>query len=729
MNAYKPRIYQEGCLEALAKARNQGKNKALVVMASGLGKTLTGAFDVREYLKTTVNGRVLVLCHSAAILTQTKESFKVIFGDSFSYGMYNGQEKATHKTDFLFANLQSVNLHSDEFEPDEFCYIIVDEAHHSPAETYRKAIEHFSPQFLLGMTATPERMDDADLAEIFGETVFEYRLESAIKDGWLSDVEYRVKTDEIQNLDTILDSGKKFSLAQLNREVFAPKRDEEIVRIIREEISEKDNPTMVIFCQTIAHAEKFAELMGDAVVIHSGLSNDAITKRLEGFRSGSIKTVCAVDMLNEGIDVPRTDVIVFLRVTQSKIVFTQQLGRGLRRADGKDKVLVLDFVSTADRLDMLFQFEREFKSTVGRYPDRKTTKNREFFTLNIDAPVFRDRKVDIIALIERARSFHQEQIRVSDEEMIEMLKRLGNRLGHTPSEIEVNAEPGMPDASTYVNRFGSFTKANLIAGFTIKPVCKRFTDEQLLELLRECADRIGRIPTTDDLAMFNDMPSSATYVNRFGGLQDACEIAGLGRSRYDLSNEEMLDLYRKFAAELGRRPSSKEIQANPKLPSPGCYTNRFKSLRNVGDMLGLPRLKGTTSYSNEELIKMLTQFYEQIGHTPTMEEVSADPDMPSGMIYVTRFSSFRNALKAAGCPSVFAADDDTLLEMLRELGKKLGRTPSRRDVDSEPSMPSSAFYKKRFGSYSKAVLAAGYTATAKAGAHTNNKKRSKKASE
>ena len=242
------------------------------------------------------------------------------------------------------------------------------------------AIEHFSPQFLLGMTATPERMDDADLTEIFGKAVFEYRLESAIKDGWLSEVEYRVKTDEIQNLETILDSGKKFSLAQLNREVFAPKRDEEIIRIIREEISEKNNPTMVIFCQSIAHAEKFAELMGDAVVIHSGLDNDEVTERLEGFRSGSIKTVCAVDMLNEGIDVPRTDVIVFLRVTQSQIVFTQQLGRGLRRADGKDKVLVLDF--ERNRINAMAYLRRGFAFLFDSLPSQVMLNNGAILQAN-----------------------------------------------------------------------------------------------------------------------------------------------------------------------------------------------------------------------------------------------------------------------------------------------------------------------------------------------------------
>ena len=593
MNAkVKPRIYQEACLGALKNARASGKNKALVVMASGLGKTLTGIFDIKEYLANTPNGRVLVLCHSAAILAQTKETFKGIFGDEYSYGMYNGLEKAAHRTDFLFANLQSINRHSDEFAPDEFCYVIVDEAHHSPAETYCKAIQHFTPQFLLGMTATPERMDDADLSAIFGSTVFEYRLESAIKDGWLSDVEYHVKTDEIQKLEAYLDSEEKFSLAQLNREVFVPKRDEEIVRIIREEIAEKDDPTTVIFCQSITHAEKFAELMGDAVVIHSELEDGLIAERLEKFRSGDIKTVCAVDMLNEGIDVPRTDVIVFLRVTQSKIVFTQQLGRGLRRTEGKDKVLVLDFVSTADRLDMLFQFEREFKSSVGQYPNRKPGEKHDCFTLDIDAPVFRDREVDIIALIERARNH---TVQYTKNELIVLLQQMAAMLGRTPYMSEINNNPQMPDSGTYRNHFGSYNKAVIAAGLMPNPWMNGgealYSDEELLDLLRQKAENLDRTPTKREVDADLRMPSEGIYRYRFGSYARAIELAQLvpniGR-REEFSEEELIKMLRTKEKRLGRTPTRRDVDEDPKMPSGSCYISHFKSWNKALEMAGLP---------------------------------------------------------------------------------------------------------------------------------------------
>lgn len=740
MNAYTPRIYQKNCLDALQSARDQGKNKALVVMASGLGKTLTGAFDIQEYLQAIPDGRVLVLCHSAAILAQTKETFKVIFGDGYSYGMYNGLEKSAHRTDFLFANLQSIHLHSDEFQPDEFCYVIVDEAHHSPAETYRKAIRHFTPQFLLGMTATPERMDDANLSEIFGETVYEYRLESAIKDGWLSDVEYRVKTDEIENLETYLDSGEKFSLAQLNREVFAPKRDEEIVRIIREEISGKDTPTMVIFCQTIAHAEKFAELMSDAVVIHSKLDSSVIAERLEGFRSGSIKTVCTVDMLNEGIDVPRTDVIVFLRVTQSKIVFTQQLGRGLRRTEGKDRVLVLDFVSTADRLEMLFQFEREFKSSVGRYPNRKPTEEREYFTLNIDAPVFRDRKVDIIALIERARQYGKCVI-ASDEEMLHMLADLGTKLGHTPTMKDIANEPSIPSHETYRQHFGSVDRALELAGFTVKRIHHKKFDsrEEMLQAIKQKAQELGKTPGRRDLAADPAMPSIQQIKLEFGSLNEAIIAAGLSLNKYvvDLSDEAMLKLMHDKGITLGRAPTMAEVDDDPNMPNASSYEKRFGSYNNAVIKAGLKpndrhfgincKNQIRDKLSDEELLQLLVDFTNRLGHTPTIAEVNGDPNMPSADVYRRRFGGYSEALIRAGLEPnkpVERPSDEELLSLLVDFANRLGHTPTMAEVDSDPNMPSAAMYVRRFNGYTNAII--------KAGLELNKyvvKKRSKKASE
>lgn len=715
MDAYKPRRYQQICLDSLRDVRDQGANKALVVMASGLGKTLTGAFDIREYLKTNPNGRVLVLCHSRDILEQTKTVFKDLFGDGYSYGMYNGHEKAARQTDFLFANLQSVNLHREEFDPDEFCYVIVDEAHHSPATTYRAAIEHFRPQFLLGMTATPERMDDADLEGIFGKTVYEYRLTEAVRDGWLSEVEYRVKTDEIQKMETILDSGERFSLSQLNREIFAPKRDEEIIRIIRKDISGKDNPTMVIFCQTIAHAEKFAELMGDAVVIHSQMDVDERKRRLQGFRTGKIKTVCAVDILNEGIDVPRTDVIVFLRVTQSKIVFTQQLGRGLRRAKGKDKVLVLDFVSTADRLYLLYQMEREFKSTVGRYPRKKGFGDREYFTLNVSNPVFQERQVDIMALIEKARN---RCVIVDDDEMIQQLRAFGDSIGHVPTQKEVALAEGLPSHETYRLRFGSFDRALELAGFGKQRIHHKVfeTREAILDAIRQKAEEIRKTPGRRDLCADENMPSMQQIRREFGSLNDAIIAAGLSVNKFvlSLSDDEMLNLLIKKAKKIGFTPSSKEVNEDPNMPNTSSYEKRFGSYNKAVEKAGLTPNKKGASYnfrrelSDNDLLRQLRRKAEELGRTPFAREVDQDPNMASVSTFLARFGTYLRAVRKAGLqPAKVRYTDEELLELLRQKTAELGRVPLLKEIDQDPDLPASSLYYTHFRNYSNAVMKAG----------------------
>ena len=710
MNAYKPRSYQQACLNNLRKAREEGKRKALVVMASGLGKTLTGAFDIQEFFQSEPNGRILVLCHSEAILSQTKEVFKRYFGDGYSYGMYNGKEKATHRTDFLFANLQSVNLHKDDFDPEEFCFIIVDEAHHSPAETYRKAIEYFKPEFLLGLTATPDRMDDADLSEIFGRTVYEYDLVEAIWDGWLSEVDYRLMLDEFEKIETLLDSGESVSMTQLNREFFAPKRDEEIIRLIREKTADKDNPTMVIFCQTIEYADRIADLMGDAVVIHSKLSDADRNQRLEDFRTGKIKTVCAVDILNEGIDVPRTDVIVFLRATQSKIVFSQQLGRGLRLAEGKGKVLVLDFVATAERLDMIFQFEREFQSSIGRYAKSKSKTTHDYFTLNIDTPKFRERKVDIIASIERAKSRF---LRHTDDELLEMLKVKARELGRAPMRLEIDDDPNMPDSRVYARRFGSYTDALRLAG--IRPtVWGKVSNEDLLELLSLKAQALGRTPTVRDVKADPDMPSEALYKRRFGSFNMALELAGLNPNQIKwakISDEELLNLLKKKAETLGRTPTREEIDNDPNMPSSYTYAKRFGNPSKAFKLAGV-RVSDKQRWVNEsddDLLKLLARKAEELGRVPTVKDLKNDPNMPDAGVYRKRFGNFSRALRLAGLVPHFQNDlsDEEMLELLRIKAQELGRTPLGRDMDSDPRMPNSRRYTKRFGSFARALELAG----------------------
>lgn len=709
----RPRPYQKKCLKKLNKKRAQGATKALVVMASGTGKTLTCIFDLKGYLRRNPQARVLVLCHSAAILEQTRDEFRAMLGDEYSYGMYNGFEKPTQKTDFLFANFQSMNAHAEEdFLPDEFQYIAVDEAHHSPAKTYRRAIEYFRPQFLLGLTATPKRTDDADIRDIFGKQVFTYTMEEAVNDGWLSAIDYRVRLDDLMKILTVLDSDEPVTMAQLNRDFFIPKRDKEIVRLIRECMAEQKDPTVSIFCQNIKSANHFAELMGDAIVIHSRLKDEKlVAERLAKFRSGEAKIVCSVNMLNEGIDVPRTDIVVFLRATDSKIIFTQQMGRGLRLADGKDKVVVLDFVATADRLKEIFEAERKFKETSKRYPT-KGKGDHECFTLNIDTPEFSNRKVDILKLIKKAEECSKRYTRVyTDEELLEFLRKKACDLGRTPTMTDVDDDPNMPHSDTYAKRFGGFPAALVRAGLPVNRL--RMSDEEMLGLLLVKADELGRTPTSEDVDNDPRMPHPGTYAERFGSFTKALLMVGLRPSQWKgLSDEELLEMLRAKARDLGRTPTMKDVDDDPNMPSFQMYISRFGSFTEALERAGLELTcsRRWTRVSDAKLLELLVEKAEELGRMPTRKDVNDDPNMPSSASYARRFGSFTKALELVGFGSIRHRQRWTNEEMLAALVKKsgeLGRTPRMEDVDNDPDMPSTVLYLERFGSFVKAVELAG----------------------
>lgn len=399
---YIPYPHQEGCLSAVQEVRDRGIQRALVVMATGLGKTVTVAFDTKRWRERYETGRVLFLCHNNDILHQAKTTFEAVNGSGSTYGYFYGEEKHLHRTDFLFASFQTMERHRHLFNSDEFAYIVVDESHHSQANTFRSTVDYFRPKFLLGVTATPDRLDELDIREIFGKEVYYLPLEEAMARELVTPVDYRLLTDEIQ-LSGIIDTGhKRISLAMLNSKVFIPKRDEEIAKIITRHVSGLINPRVIVFCQSIKHCEHLAAHIPNSFAIHSRVPERERAVKLEMFRQGFIGTVLTVDAFNEGIDIPQANVVVFLRSTQSHTIFLQQLGRGLRKSDGKDKVLVLDFVANCERVKMVHTLWRMVDDASGR-SGKDDKKRIEPMTLNVDSVEFAERIVPLLKLMEKIR--------------------------------------------------------------------------------------------------------------------------------------------------------------------------------------------------------------------------------------------------------------------------------------------------------------------------------------
>lgn len=358
---FEPRFYQDDCLRILQKVRQKAIRRALAVMASGLGKTVTMAFDALSFRKQFPKARVLYLCHQNQISYQTRGTFEAINGSGCTYGFYNGVEKAAHSVDFLFASFQTMRKHIKDFRPDEFDYVVVDESHHVYGDTFIDVVTYWNPKFLLGMTATPDRSDGQDIRQVFGKEVFCLPLEEALAQNLLTPVDYRMITDEIQLERKIKSGNRRLSLNKLNRSIFIPKRDEEIVRIIQKHAKDLEQPKIILFCQSVPYCERLTKLIPGAMAIHSGIPLNERIVRTELFRQGLINILLTVDCFNEGIDIPEANLIVFLRMTTSLRVFFQQLGRGLRLSEGKDRVIVLDFVGNCKRIKTVYELWQKIK--------------------------------------------------------------------------------------------------------------------------------------------------------------------------------------------------------------------------------------------------------------------------------------------------------------------------------------------------------------------------------
>ena len=377
----------------------------LAVMATGLGKTIVAAFWAKEELRKKRKG--LFLCHDNGILEQAMKEFKKVLGDKVRFASFFGPDKDfdADKADMVFASFQTYVNWKNAFFENEFDFIIVDESHHGQAPTFKEVICYFKPKKLLGITATPDRMDLKDIREIFGEEVVNFTLEEAIAKGWLTQVEYHILNDSLSHwklrkiMKDVFEGGERVSVKQINETVFIKKRDDEIAKTIQNYAG--SSKKAIIFCEKIEHAENFQQYLPSALTYHSKVAGGAKEnrRRLDAFREGSLQFILAVDKANEGLDVPDAELVVFLRCTDSKTIFYQQLGRGLRKVFGKEKVIVLDFVANCERLIFLKEMAQRTKEFAGNH----FMLSKELLRVSGSAFdfIFSDDQVDIVNLIKR----------------------------------------------------------------------------------------------------------------------------------------------------------------------------------------------------------------------------------------------------------------------------------------------------------------------------------------
>lgn len=355
------RPYQEDIVnKAKSIYENRGK-RALYIVATGLGKTVIAA-RILNYLWSRGNKKILVLCHAQDLALQLEQSFWREISKNIPTRTFFGGRPPLIYDGINFGLYQTFTNYLSGIEEKDFDVVIVDEAHHALANGFATCISSLMPHFLVGMTATPWRGDGKSMTSLFGNPIATVSLIDGMKDKYLAEVDYRLFCDNIDWDMVHKMSHKKHSIKDLNKKLFLPQRDDAIIDQIRKTADEVVDPRIIIFSPSISHGQQFAKqltLAGISCVPLSGEDKFVRRKNLMDFSSGKIQAVTAVDVLNEGIDVPDVNILVFLRATHSRRIFVQQLGRGLRLSPNKSKVIVLDFVSDVRRIAEVIQMDKE----------------------------------------------------------------------------------------------------------------------------------------------------------------------------------------------------------------------------------------------------------------------------------------------------------------------------------------------------------------------------------
>lgn len=364
--------HQKQILDKLAVVRDNGIKRNLIVAATGTGKTVISAFDYKAFSENHPGkNRILFVAHREEILKQALRTYQSVLSD-FNFGeLWVGKESPQGKMDHLFVSIQTFNSKYEEYfqllPSDHYDYIVIDEAHHLAADSYRKILHHFSPQLLIGLTATPERMDGISLLPDFDNQISaEIRLPAALNEGLLTPFQYLCISDNTDLTDEDLMQGNKYIATKLTEKLCDNERVGLIIDRLEYYLPNKEKCRALCFCATKEHADYMADrfqakgLRAASLTSNNSEERDTLNRKLG---KGEINYLFVVDMFNEGVDIPEVDTVLFLRPTESLTIFLQQLGRGLRLAPGKQLLTVFDFVA---QLNNKYDYASRFRSLLIR---------------------------------------------------------------------------------------------------------------------------------------------------------------------------------------------------------------------------------------------------------------------------------------------------------------------------------------------------------------------------
>ena len=440
-----PTTLQEEALQALNFYRNErGWKKGIIVLPTGTGKTILSALDSMK-----PDERVLFMVHRLDILAQSIEAYKFV-NPTVRVGILTGEERRDEENcDVLFASKDTLRKPSElaRFPRDWFNYIVVDEVHHGQSPTYREILTYFTPGFMLGMTATPDRTDRKDIFELFDyNKIYEMPLAEAIERGFLVPYSYYGLTDNV-DYSKIRHDGKKYRTDDLERLLIIPERN---AAVLREYLDKGEEDKAIGFCVSIKHAERMAEYFNQHGITAAAIHSQSPTRDedLKAFRENKIQVAFTVDLFNEGMDFPNVRILLFLRPTESKTVFIQQLGRGLRLCAGKDRVRILDFIGNYKRANQI----KKYLSKGIKPGDGEGNRGRKIeYEYSTGCEVIFSAEVEEILNRQDAQ-----ELGVSKEELKDAYFALAETLGRKPSQSDLNESEHK--AAVYIRLFGSWLK-------------------------------------------------------------------------------------------------------------------------------------------------------------------------------------------------------------------------------------------------------------------------------
>ena len=423
---FEPRGAQIEALCALENTRAEGARRALVQAATGVGKTYLAAFDSKNY------ERVLFVAHREEILKQAAESFKNV-RDSDDYGFFNGDSKCTDKS-VIFASVATLGrpdyLNEKYFAPDYFTYVVIDEFHHAVNEQYQRIVDYFKPKFLLGLTATPERMDGKNIYEICDYNVpYEISLKEAINKGMLVPFHYYGIFDETDYSKLHIVRGR-YDEKELNETYIGNVGRHEL---IYKHYCKYGSKQALGFCCSREHAREMAKEFSKrgipSVAVFSNASGEYTEDRnvaIKQLKQGKIRVIFSVDMFNEGVDITSVDMVMFLRPTESPIVFLQQLGRGLRKCRGKEFLTVLDFIGNYEKAGRVrFLLSGRSNQSAGVYNPSDTSAFPDECLVDFD-----------MKLIDFFAEMDKKHLKLKDQIVNEYF-RVKELLGRRPDRIDL----------------------------------------------------------------------------------------------------------------------------------------------------------------------------------------------------------------------------------------------------------------------------------------------------